>query len=416
MYLQDPDSEQRLSKLQAQLDRLSLTLQQSQEHLQPIEWRLSQLLRQCGEILTRLTAVNERNQRVAEEVESRLSDPITAVREQAARLGEICVTAANSVSGFERTESRFAALESDVRLRLNQVTDDLHALVAELRVGAGHPPSSLAGTAATWPLEGVMRLHDELRTGSEGHDSSPPGAADSPALPEAAAALAGRIESLERAATAEREELALAVARTRHQRRSWSAAFAALSVAVIGTGVLAFTLQRRVDASLREAAARATAAEQQATAAAEFASKQIASTQEAADRQLAEAHQTALKAQVISDVLAAPDLVRFGLTSGSAASRGYAQMLWSRSRGLVFSASRLPSAPPGTTYQIWLLTSAEPVSGGLFVPDSAGRVTLATDDPPKVLRPVTGVTVTLEPSDGRPAPSGPTMLARPAPP
>jgi anti-sigma-K factor RskA len=87
-------------------------------------------------------------------------------------------------------------------------------------------------------------------------------------------------------------------------------------------------------------------------------------------------------------------------------------MLWSRSRGLVFSGSRVPAAPAGTTYQVWLLTSGEPVSAGLFVPDAAGRVMLVAVDPPKVPRAVTGVAVTLEPTGGRPAPSGPTLLAR----
>ena len=46
MFDQVPDTEQHLSKLQAQLDRLSLSLQewqQTQEHLQPMERRLSHL-------------------------------------------------------------------------------------------------------------------------------------------------------------------------------------------------------------------------------------------------------------------------------------------------------------------------------------------------------------------------------------
>jgi hypothetical protein len=155
-----------------------------------------------------------------------------------------------------------------------------------------------------------------------------------------------------------------------------------------------------------------TAAERQAQAATELANRQVASTRDAADRQIAEIRQTAQKAQTINDILAAPDLVRFNLTSGATAPRAYAQLLWSRSRGLVFSASRLPAAPEGSTYQVWLFTSTEPVSAGLFVPDSAGRITLATDDPPKVPSPITGVGVTLEPTGGRPAPSGPTLLAR----
>jgi hypothetical protein len=72
------------------------------------------------------------------------------------------------------------------------------------------------------------------------------------------------------------------------------------------------------------------------------------------------------------------------------------------------------AAPPkGTTYQIWLETAAQPVSAGVFVPDSSGRATVALDTAPDVPRPVTGVIVTLESEPGAPAPSGAVVLARP---
>ena len=47
MNQQAPDLEQRLSKLEAQLDRFSLTIQQwqqTQKHLQPVESRLTHLI------------------------------------------------------------------------------------------------------------------------------------------------------------------------------------------------------------------------------------------------------------------------------------------------------------------------------------------------------------------------------------
>jgi anti-sigma-K factor RskA len=110
--------------------------------------------------------------------------------------------------------------------------------------------------------------------------------------------------------------------------------------------------------------------------------------------------------------LTAPDLIRFNLTSGATVDRSSAQLLWSRTRGLVLSASRLPAAPPEATYQLWLKTSAESVSAGVFVPDETGRATLVADFPPKVMGPVVGAEVTVEPKGGRPAPSGPTLLYR----
>jgi hypothetical protein len=463
MHQQGPDLEQRLSKLEAQLDRFSLTLhqwQQTQQHLQPMESRLAQLIEQSNDVLERWTATDQRHAHAVGEVESRLQDwnaietrlghdanqrilefeqtmqhelsalrqlheePVKQLREQAASLGEICVAATSSVTGLERTESRFAALEADLHLRLNELARGLQAVVAELRSGSDHRAQTPTGGAAAWPLEDVVRLHDDLRRSVQGRDSLPSPNRDSSAsekvaasrpplqLPEAAAALAGRVESLEQAVTVGREEVAKAVDRSERERRTWYVAFALLALGVIGAGALAFGLQRRVDTKLNEAAARVTTAERQAEAAAQLANQRVAATREDADHKIAEAEQTARKAQTVSDVLAAPDLVRFNVTSEATTPRSYGQMLWSRSRGLVFSGSRVPAAPAGTTYQVWLLTSGEPVSAGLFVPDAAGRVMLVAADPPKVPRAVTGVAVTLEPTGGRPAPSGPTLLAR----
>jgi hypothetical protein len=79
---------------------------------------------------------------------------------------------------------------------------------------------------------------------------------------------------------------------------------------------------------------------------------------------------------------------------------------------MVFTGSRLPAPPPNTTYQLWLLTAGEPVSGATFVPDEAGRATVTLDTPPRVPRPVVSVSVTIEPSAGSPSPSGETLLAR----
>jgi len=231
-------------------------------------------------------------------------------------------------------------------------------------------------------------------------------------LPEVAAALAERVESLEHAVDVGREEVAAVYGRGERQRQMWSVAFAILALAVVGASALAIGLQRRVDARLTEAAAKVAVAQRQAEAAAQLANQKVADTRENADRKIAEAEQTARNAQTVSDVLAAPDLVRFNVTSGATTPRAFAQMLWSRSRGLVFSGSRVPAAPAGTTYQAWLLTATEPVSAGLFVPDQAGRVMMVVQDPPRVPRPVTGVAVTVEPTGGRPAPSGPTLLAR----
>jgi hypothetical protein len=412
MPQQGPDLEQRFSKLEEQLDRFSLALQQWQQtQTRLIDWNA---------IETRLEpAVNQRIREFEQTMQRELSalrqlheQPVKQLREQAASLAEICVVAASSsVSGLERTESRFTALEADLHLRLNDLANGLQAVVAELRGGAGAHTASVTGSAEAWPLEDVVRLHDDLRRSAsppeKGAASKPP-----PQLSEAAAAFAGRVESLEQAVTVGRDEVSKAADRIDRQRRSLYVAFAVLALGVIGAGALGLGLQRRVDTKLNEAAARVTAAERQAEGAAQLANQRVAAAREDADRKIVEAEQIARKAQIVSDILAAPDLVRFNVTSGATTPRTYAQLLWSRSRGLVFSGSRVPAAPVGITYQAWLLTSEEPVSAGLFVPDTAGRVMLVTEDPPRVPRTVTGVAVTLEPTGGRATPSGPTLLAR----
>jgi len=431
MHQQGPDLEQRLSKLEAQLDRFSLTLQQwqqTQKHLQPVESRLTHLIEQSNDILDRWTSSE---QQYAHTVQHELSalrqlheEPVRELRERAASLGEICVAATSSISGLERTESRFAALEGDLHFRLNELAQGLQAALVELRTVAARRTAPSPDAAEAWPLEDVVRLHGDLRRSVQGVDTLPAADRDAAAqerdaaprmrreLPEAAAALAERVESLEHAVDVGREEVAAVYGRGERQRQMWSVAFAILALAVVGASALAIGLQRRVDAGLTEAAAKITAAQQQAETAAQLANQKVADTRENADRKIAEAEQTARNAQTVSDVLAAPDLVRFNVTSGATTPRAYAQMLWSRSRGLVFSGSRVPAAPAGTTYQAWLLTATEPVSAGLFVPDQAGRVMMVIQDPPRVPRPVIGVAVTLEPTGGRPAPSGPTLLAR----
>jgi hypothetical protein len=152
------------------------------------------------------------------------------------------------------------------------------------------------------------------------------------------------------------------------------------------------------------------AAERQAQATTELAEK----LRKAADAEIAMARQAALKAQIISEVLAAPDLVRYALVGGQAAPGASGQALWSRTRGLVVTASGIPEAPSDSTYHLWLLTTGEPVSVAAAKPDSNGRLSIAAD-PPDVARPVVAVTVRLEPEGSGLKPSSLVVLRRPPP-
>jgi hypothetical protein len=452
------EQRQHVADLQTQIDRLSATLQQwqqTQEQLQPMEQRLTRLTEQWDQILTRWVATDRRHSEAAGQLEARLTDwgametrlqqeasekmravkqtiehewealrqvheePAKQLREQAANLSETCVAAAHSaLSVFERAEARIAALETDLHARMDQLSLDVQAAIAELRGTSDGRPAALA----PFPLDSVMRIHEGLRESGPvsgklpqpdaAHAREPQPATKAVAsLPEPAV-LTERLESLERTVTTRSEEARENATRAERMWRTWQIVLAVTVLAVAAAAVAGLMLQRRVDAQLNEAASRVAAAERQAALTGELADKRIASTREEADQRIQEARQTADSAQVISGVLAAPDLIRFNLVGQPGAPRAFAQLLWSRSRGLVFSGSRLPALAAGTTYQMWLLTNGEPVSVGLLTPDAAGRVTLATDAPPAVPRPVIGVSVTTEPTGGRRAPSGAVVLAR----
>jgi anti-sigma-K factor RskA len=83
--------------------------------------------------------------------------------------------------------------------------------------------------------------------------------------------------------------------------------------------------------------------------------------------------------------------------------------LWSRSRGLVFTAANLPPAPAGKAYQVWVVTAQMPISAGLLATDLAGAGTQYYMTPPDIAPPV-AVAVTLEPAGGVPSPTGERYL------
>jgi hypothetical protein len=477
-----------ITELQAQIDQLSLALHQwrsTQDHLEPMEQRLTELTERCAEILTRWTATDARHAQAVGQVEARLHDwsniearlqqdavqrlrelevtienewkalrqmheePIRQLREQAAALGETCRTAASlALQSFEKAETRIAALEADLQGRLTKISNDVAALAAR-------PDASRQGVlppagAAPFPLDGIMRIHDELR-----HESSAPAgalppaappeaalaAADAPTLPLPAASVAAgapapptalsprapaetslapitqRLETLEREVTTEREEVREAASRAARMRWQWRVLLAALIVAMLVGGAYAIQLQRRFSRELDAAATRAEAAERDAAAVSAAAAKQIADTRAAAERQIAEARETARQAQITSSVLAAPDLVRLTLVGAgggiAAAADARAHIHWSRASGVVISATRLPAAPAGWTYQVWFLGETA-VSGGFLTPDADGRASSVSANPSGLPRRVSGMMVTLEPAGGSALPTG-TVVLQPAP-
>jgi len=216
-------------------------------------------------------------------------------------------------------------------------------------------------------------------------------------LPEAAESLSQRIESVEIAESRGRTMLRVAVG--------------LLALGFLLAAGFGLRVQRQVAAASEHMAE----SERQAEAARSLAAREIAASRTEAERQMAEARDAARRTQLVSDVLVASDLVRYGLSAGETAPDARGLLLWSRSRGLVLSGSRVPAPPAGYAYQLWLMTSSGPVSAVLATPDPQGRFAVATDRVPSVPRPVIGVELTLEPGSGSSAPSGPAVLSYRAP-
>jgi anti-sigma-K factor RskA len=169
----------------------------------------------------------------------------------------------------------------------------------------------------------------------------------------------------------------------------WLPLAAAIAIAV-GAGAYAWQLQQRV----RALEARLDTAERRASV---------------AEREVADARRTAGEAQAAMSVLAAPDLVKVELAGQPPAPTARARALWSRNRGMVFTATNLPQAPAGRVYQVWVVTAGGPVSAGLMNPDASGRAEVFFNTPSDIAPP-TAIAVTLETAGGVPAPSGEAYL------
>jgi len=364
MYQDDPGLEQRLSRFEAQLDRFSLALHQWQTHDRA----------QSG-VDERIRALEETLDREARALRVMHEEPLEQLQAHAARLQELCAS--------------------------------VQSVLAELQKARASLPAPAAPKPAAWPLERVVHLHDELRRSGTGNGSATTAA---PASDDGAARTdAGTNGRVQRSSI---EVIAETSGRDEdQQRRRYLLAGAAAVIAVVAFGMTARWVVIRLD----EAANRVAAAERQVEATTRLAREEVRSARDDASRQIEEARKLAQRAETVSSILTAPDLIRFNLTS-TRADGSSAQVLWSRTRGVVLSGSRLPGPGPDRTYQLWLVTNGPSVSAGVFTPDATGRATLVVDPPPRVPGPVTGAAITLEPEGGRQTPTGQPLLTRIPPP
>lgn len=424
-----PELEQRVLNLQWQVERLSQAAEQNVQH---VEQRLAGMADQYAENLKRWAVTAERHSRTVTQLESYVGEwreangriqqdtfqrlrefetiiqhewdtlrtiheqPVKELREQAASLAAACLAAANvAQSGFDRAEARLASFEDDVHLILGEFGRDLQAAVKEMRARGEHQPVRLE-SAAPWSLDEVTRLHSQLRDSAD------------VAQPAGAVAPAGEPIGIPAPNAPTPAHSPIFSDRSPGPDQSaawrWRLAIVAVGLIVIVAGGFGWYLQNQV----RVAAGRAQQAELESQKTAADAAQQAAAAREEAARQIASAREMATRAELIGNVLAAPDLIRWNL-SGVGETPLFGQALWSRTRGFVFSGSRIPPAPPNGTYQVWLLTRLTPVRASTFAPAPDGTVTLALQGL-SVPRAVVGVMVTAEGANGADVPSGEPIL------
>jgi hypothetical protein len=181
----------------------------------------------------------------------------------------------------------------------------------------------------------------------------------------------------------------------------WLLATAASFVLAAGLGIYTSQLRGRIGAlesELRDARVHAAAAELRAI----------------------DAQQAVAGTRITVAVLTAPDVARIDLAGQApVAPAASARAFWSRSRGMVFTASNLPQLPAGRVYQLWVLTAQPaPISAGLLTPDAQGSVNETFNTPADIPQPV-ALAVTIEPAGGVSSPTGDkylvgTVAGRPA--
>jgi anti-sigma-K factor RskA len=379
-----PELERRLTELQSQINRLSLSLHLWQE-------------RQDRQLEQRLTDWSALEARAQKDASTRMRELQETIEHEWSELRQV----------QRAPQHDLRELESSLGQKLTDLTEQVHAVVTELRANGAIRTQALQPATPSWPLEDVVRLHNQLRDGadSNGHGDQALATRASLVVPDMSSAFSERLETLERAVSEQNPESERSIATV------WRVAVVLLAVGVGVAGFLVSRLQGQVSA----ATARVSQAELQAQAVTKTATEQIAAARQEASQQIAQAREAAEKAQTISDVLAAPDMVKYNLVGGDGTTFFSAQALVSRSRGFVFSESRLPPVAKDSTYQIWLMSNGQAASVGTFSPDASGRYSMTTTAWPQGVLAVTSVLVTVERAGGNSAPTGRLVLSRPQP-
>ena len=112
------------------------------------------------------------------------------------------------------------------------------------------------------------------------------------------------------------------------------------------------------------------------------------------------------------EVMAAPDAQRIELSGRTGAPGAAGHALYSRSRGVIVSATDMPPPAEGHVFQVWATTATGSVSLGLAGPDLQGRMAGAYELPRDVTGSIRGFLITQEPVGGSSSPTGAAVLSK----
>lgn len=137
---------------------------------------------------------------------------------------------------------------------------------------------------------------------------------------------------------------------------------------------------------------------------------ELASTRERltlAESLRASAERTAAENTSRLAVLTAADSITIPLAGQPPSPNATGRVVWSPTRGVIFSAANLPPLPAGRVYQLWAVTAPAPV-GLMLVTPAAGQADLVAPAAPAVAP--TAFALTIEPEGGSPGPTGAMYL------
>jgi hypothetical protein len=342
-------------------------------------------------------------------------EPIADMKEQAERLRSSCLDAARLArQRLEAAEQGYTLQAADLERRMAEWTRRVlsaargNRAITDGSLDTGDARAELASSGMAsvepWPLEGVAHLHQELRAGSPGSRPrySQPGrrgADDEKQREKSDAATAGQ-------AAPEPDSTAGTLAsfdadRAARSRLLLVGSIVAAVVVVLVLVIYTIQMQRRLmelETKTQEATRQLQAGKATASAPAEAP--------------VTDVQQAALRAGTMVDVLSAPDLLRYQLIGVGPGKGSYGQVLWSRSRGMALTATRLPAPPKGKVYRAWVAADGPAAPAGPLDIDAAGSGTLIVSGPLTFPRP-NSITVTLESEDGAmEQPAGPAYLVR----